>query len=435
MQTSRYLKTFSFEERPGSRLVFSTKKTSTAVLTDEVLCSIDRGTLSAEDLATLSKLGLIVPDKEAEKQSMLDYVDRLNARNSNLNISVVINLDCNFRCVYCYEEGMKGSLYMSDDTIGQLIGFIKARFTSDKKTLNIDFYGGEPLLSRGPIKYISEALQAFTRERGAEYSFTLVTNGSLFTGRVAEELSRVGLAAIKVTLDGPAEIHNRYRPFKTGAGSFDAIIRNLKETCDLVKIGIGGNFDRGNYEKFIPLLDFLEKEGLTPDRISNIKFSPVMKRPAGDTSPADYADGCMSVNEPWLFKADSLLREEVLRRGYRTSRLMPMPCQVEITDTYVVNFDGAVCKCPTFIGRKDYEIGNLRDGIRDYREAYKLDIWKNERCLECEYLPLCFGGCRYMAYIRDGNIDSIDCKKSYMDAALETLVRQDIKYRRPVAAG
>jgi uncharacterized protein len=324
---------------------------------------------------------------------------------------------------------------MSDDTIGQLIEFIKAKFTSDKKTLNIDFYGGEPLLSKGPIKYISEALQAFTRERGAEYAFTLVTNGSLFTRKVAEELAPVGLRAIKVTLDGPAEIHNRYRPFRTGAGSFDVIVRNLKETCDIVKIGIGGNFDSGNYEKFIPLLDYLEKEGLTPDRVSQVKFSPVMKRPAGDTSPADYVDGCMSINEPWLFKADLLLREEVLRRGYPMPKLLPMPCQVEITDTYVVNFDGAIYKCPTFIGRRGYEIGNLKDGITDYREAYRLDIWKNEKCLECEYLPLCFGGCRYMAYIRDGNIDSIDCKKAYMDATLETLIRQDITFRRPAATG
>jgi uncharacterized protein len=162
-----------------------------------------------------------------------------------------------------------------------------------------------------------------------------------------------------------------------------------------------------------------------------MKFSPVMQRPPGDASPADYSDGCMSVNEPWLLKADALLREEILRRGYSTSKLMPMPCQVEITDSYVVNFDGEVYKCPTFIGRKGFGIGNLRDGISDYRTTYKLDIWKNDECLDCAYLPLCFGGCRYMAYIRDGDIDKIDCKKPYLDAALETLITQDIKYRRP----
>ncbi len=428
---SPYISTFPFEERPGSRLVFSSKKTSVAVLTDEVLRSIEAGTLSSEDLATLTKLGVAVHDREEEKRMMLTYVDGLNAGNRNLNISVIINLDCNFRCVYCYEEGLKGNIYMSGETIEQLLSFIKAGFTPGKNDLNIDFYGGEPLMSKAAIKYISGNLKAFTSERGAEYGFTLVTNGSLFNRKTAEELSEVGLKAIKVTLDGPAEVHDRYRPFKSGAGSFDAIIRNLKDTCDIVKIGIGGNFERGNYEKFIPLLDILEKEGLTPYRVSQVKFSPVMSRPAGDISPMDYSDGCMSINEPWLFEADLRRREEVLKRGYRVPRLMPMPCHAEIDDAFVVNVDGEIYKCPTFIGRKGYGIGNVKEGIRDGRDAYRLDNWKNGKCLGCEYLPICFGGCRYMAFLRDGNIETIDCKKPYLDAALETLIRQDIKYRKP----
>ena len=107
---------------------------------------------------------------------------------------------------------------------------------------------------------------------------------------------------------------------------------------------------------------------------------------------------------------------------------MPMPCQVEIVDSFTVNYDGSICKCPAFVGRQAFAIGTLRDGVGDYREIYKLDMWKNDRCIECEYLPLCFGGCRYMAYVRGGSID-LDCKKPYLDAALETLIRQDLKYR------
>ena len=431
MRLSRYLKTYPFEEMPGSLVVYSTKKTSVTLLNNDFFRSITNSSLSPEDESALSKLGITVTDAEEERQSMLEYVDVLNAKNKNLNLSVIINLDCNFSCIYCYEEGLKGKLYMSDETVRHLIEFIKAKFTGDKKTLNIDFYGGEPLLSTGIIKDISEALKSFTEERGAEYTFTLVTNGSLFTKKVAEALTHIGLRAIKVTLDGPAEIHNKYRPFRTGSGSFETIMRNLKETCDLVKIGIGGNFDTESYEKFIPLLDQLEKAGLTPDRIWEVKFGPVMKRPAGDTSPTDYHDGCMSINEPWLLKAEALLREDILRRGYATSKLMPMPCQVEITDNYVVNFDGVIYKCPTFIGRKGFAIGDVRHGTTDCADSYRLNNWKNDTCLDCEYLPLCFGGCRYMSYMRDGNIDTIDCKKPYLNAALETLIKQDIKYRKP----
>lgn len=429
MKLSYYIKTYPFEERPGYLLVYSTKKASMILLKEETYQSIEKGMLSPADEAMLSKLGIIVPDRESEKRAMLGMLNELNAKNSGLNITVVLNLDCNFNCIYCYESDMKGKLYMTDETTDLLIDFIKGKFTHDKKSLNIDFYGGEPLLSTGLIKSISSEMKSFTKSRGASYTFTLVTNGSLFKRQIAEEMALIGLQGVKITIDGPAEIHNICRPFKSGAGSFDTIIRNIKETCDIVKIGIGSNFLRENYERFPLLMDYLEKERLTPDRISVVKFDPVMKRPEGDTSPTDYIDGCMSINEPWLIRAGALLREEVLRRGYNTPKLMPMPCQVEITDSYVVDFDGVIYKCPAFIGKKGFEIGNLRDGVMDYSDSHKLGIWKNEDCVECEYLPLCFGGCRYMAYIRDGGIDNTDCKKPYLDATLETFIKQDIKYR------
>ena len=387
-----------------------------------------KGLLSPSDEALLSRLGFIVEDREAEKRAMLNFFDDANSRDPVLNIIVVLNLDCNFSCIYCYEGDMKGKLYMSDETAGGLIDFIKERFTEDKKTLLIDFYGGEPLLSIGLIKSISGALKPFCERRGASYTFTLVTNGSLFTKRVAEQLVPLGLKRVKITLDGPAEIHNRYRPFKSGAGSFDTIIGNIKDTCDLVKIGIGGNFEKNNYKKFPLLLDYLLREGLTPDSIPSIKFYPVIKRPAGDLSPTDYKGGCMSVNEPWIVEAEAGLREEILRRGYKTPKLAPILCMVETTDAYVVNFDGVIYKCPAFIGKEGFEVGDVQTGVKDYSAIYKLGIWKNEDCARCEYLPLCFGGCRYMTFVRDGNIERLDCQKDYLDASLETLIKQDIKY-------
>lgn len=429
MQLSHYLKVYPCEERPDHLLLFSTKKASKILLKKEMYQAIEEGTLSPSDEALLSKLGMIVHDREEEKRAIFGLFEDINTKNPGLNIMVVLNLDCNFSCIYCYEGGMKGNLYMSDTTADHLIDFIKDNFPEHKKSLLIDFYGGEPLLSIRLIKSISRALKSFTESRGASYNFTLVTNGSLFTRLVAEELAPLGLKSVKITLDGPAEIHNRYRPFKSGAGSFDTIIRNIRETCDLVKIGIGGNFERDNYEKFSLLLDYLVGEGLTPDKIGMVKFDPVMKPPEGDISPPDYRGGCMCINEPWLAGAAAELREEILKRGYNTLKLIPITCMIEIAESYVVNFDGVIYKCPGFIGKKGFEVGELRRSVKDYNSSYKLGIWKNEDCAGCEYLPLCFGGCRYMTFVRDGNIDTVDCQKSYLDASLETLIKQDIKYR------
>lgn len=433
MQLSQYLKVYPCEESPGHVLLFSTRTVSKILLKRETYETLEKGgALSPSDEALLSKLGILVRNREEEQRNVLGLFDKLNARNPGLSVMVVLNLDCNFACTYCYEGEMKGKLYMSDETADRLIDFIKANFPERETSLLIDFYGGEPLLSAGLIKRISRALKSFTETRGAAYSFTLVTNGSLFTRRIAEELAPYGLKGVKITLDGPAETHDLCRPFKSGRGSFATVIANIKETCDLVKIGIGGNFQRDNHEKFPLLLDYLTEEGLTPGRIAMVKFDPVMKHPQGDPSPPDCTGGCMSINEPWLSAASLRLREEILKRGYSTQKLRPITCMIESTNSYMVNFDGLIYKCPGLIGKPGYEAGDLCTGVRGYASAYKLGIWKNEDCSGCEYLPLCFGGCRYMTFLRNGNIDAVDCQKAYLDAALETLVKQDIKYKPQV---
>jgi len=429
MERSPYLKVYPYEDKPDHCLLYSTKKSSLILLKEKTLQKIDQGTLSPSDEALLKKLGMVVDDREEEKRTTLSVVDQLNKNNPELQVVVVLNLDCNFACLYCYEGDMKGNFFLTDQTAQRLIEFIKGRFTTHKKALRIDFYGGEPLLSVNVIKSISSTLKSYIESKGGTYGFTLVTNGSFFNRKIARELVPLGLDGVKITLDGPAEIHNKYRPFKSGAGSFDIIIRNMKETWDLAPISLGGNFEKTNYKDFPRLLDYLLKEDLTPEKIPVVKFDPVMSGPQGNHAPTDYRGGCMSINEPWILEASSLLREEILKRGYHTPKMAPMFCMIENADGFVVNFDGTIYKCPAFIGHEAYAIGDLETGLRDYRETHKLDIWKNEECLGCEYLPLCFGGCRYMTFMRNGTIDALDCKKPHLDAFLETAINQDMKYR------
>ncbi|MDH5768646.1 MAG: SPASM domain-containing protein, partial [Nitrospirota bacterium] len=223
------------------------------------------------------------------------------------------------------------------------------------------------------------------------------------------------------------ENHDYYRPFKSGSGTFDIIIRNLKETCEIIKIQIGGNFNPENYRGIPYLLDYLIEQGITPEKISLVKFAPISK--TGEKfAPPEFTGGCASINEPWLIEASIFLREEILKRGFNTPRITPSFCMIESPDDIVVNYDGTLYKCPGFIGWKGFEVGDLRTGIRYYHESHNLDLWKKDECLDCEYLPLCFGGCRYMKLLRDGNIDDVDCRKPFLDATLETFIKQDITY-------
>ncbi len=427
MQLSQYIKIFPHED--GRKILFSTKKASVVIVTEDILRLIEEEGLSPEDEKQLLELGLLTPDPAQEKQDVLNFFDRVNERNIGFQATCVLNMDCNFACTYCYQGDLKGDLYMSDQTAAQFIEFIKRRFSAQKEKLLIDFYGGEPLLSYDLIKTISRELKSFAESRGASYKSTLVSNGSLFTRKRAKELAQLGLTSIKITLDGPPEIHNRNRPFKNGKGSFQTLINNIKNTHDIVKVGIGGNYTRDNFEQFVSLLDCLEKEGLTGDKLGVVKFSPVMKPLEGYTL-TDCRTGCLSVTEPWIVEAEKVLRKEILKRGYSTPKPSPILCLVENRDSHVVNYDGRIYKCPGFLGVEGWAVGDLETGMENYDDVYKIGVWNNEECGACVYLPLCFGGCRYMSFLRNGAITGIDCGKTYLDSSLELCVKQDIKYRK-----
>jgi uncharacterized protein len=382
--------------------------------------------LSDEEKETLVAEGFLVKDVSEEKRGMLSFIREVNALDKTLNYILVLNLDCNLGCTYCFEGQRKGKFYLSDETAGRFVDFVK-RSSVGKEEINITFYGGEPLLSMDRIEAISQELRLFAQQQKLIYGFSLVTNGTLLTTENVKRLTPLGLKGAKVTLDGPKEVHDAFRPFKSGAGSFDVIMRNIRDVCHMIRIQIGGNYTQEHYREFPRLLDVLSGNGLTPDKLSLVKFDPVVSE-SSEFAPRDFHDGCASINEPWISEASLFLREEIVKRGYRTPKVMPSPCAIEREGNLVVNYDGALYKCPGLIGRTDCRVGDLKSGLIDYMSSHDLDVWKNEECLACEYLPLCFGGCKYMKLLRDGTLRGINCQKQYLDQTLAGLVAQDITY-------
>lgn len=469
MILSRYCKIYPYKETPNSVLLFSTKKASSILVPGSMIEDIEKGNISEEEKETLLKLGFLVNDADEEREEMLGFIEELNSINKKFSAILVMNLDCNLACRYCFEGSRKGRFYMTQETADLFIEFVKNKYLHVYNTLpsnplikgwehtpaplsrgdfssplmgndwgerrllediKIIFYGGEPLLSTELIIYLSERLKSFAENKNIKYSASLITNGTLLTRNVVEKLKPLGLKIASITLDGPRNVHDRFRPFKSGRGSFDTIVRNVKDVCDMINVQIGGNFTQENYREFPFLLDYLMDNGLTPDKIPYVKFDPVFKESEG-IAPPDFHDGCGSINEPWLFDAGIFLRGEILKRGFGTQKIIPSPCMMELKDSLVVNYDGGFYKCPGLIGREKFRIGDLKTGIEDYRVSHNLDNWKNEECLNCSYLPLCFGGCRYMKLVRDGSMEGVDCKKPYLDAALRDLVFQDIEPTRP----
>lgn len=429
MDVSHYVKIYSSPDDPDNVLIYSTLRGSVLQVSQSAVEAMFKGSLDSDEQETMVRLGILVPDPLAEQQQVAGYFDWANSNARRFTALVTLNLDCNLACPYCYEDHFRAKSYMSEATADKLVETILTGPMTAGWEVLLDFYGGEALLSIPLIRRIAGPLREISNKNGTAFSFNLVTNGTLLTRSVAEELLSLGLTGARFTIDGPPDIHNRQRPFVSGNGSFDLIINNLSEVCDLAKVQLGGNFTRDNYRRFPELLDLLEGKGITPDKLYMVQFSPVILK-AGEAGLSGFAMGCACINEPWLIYASLYLREEILKRGWKTPKPRLAGCMVEFENDLIVAWDGSLFKCPAFMGWEDLKIGTLTDGINDYHESHNMDVWKHEECLECPYLPLCFGGCRFLRRLRTGAIDGIDCRKQYFDKALEQIIRQDITLRR-----
>lgn len=130
-----------------------------------------------------------------------------------------------------------------------------------------------------------------------------------------------------------------------------------------------------------------------------------------------------------MIEASLFLRGEILKRGFNTLKFRPSGCMIEFRNDLVVGHDGGLYKCPAFMGDESLRIGSLVDGVGDYSQSHGLDVWKCDECLDCSYLPLCYGGCRFLTKLRTGAMDGVDCRRTYLDATLEQIIVQDMTLR------
>lgn len=426
MILSQYSKIYRHPEDKDLRTLFSTRTMASVDLTAESIKELKRNRVSSKNKKLLQSKGLLAKSSASEKKELLRFMDDFDSSSDIFGAVLVMSLDCNLGCKYCFEGARKGKFYLSRETGEAFVNFIRSQDFEGKDRLHILFYGGEPLLSADAVIRLAGDLKKVADKKKVDFTFGCITNGTLLTPRLVKKLNPLGLKYAGVTIDGPKDVHDRFRPFKNGKGSFDIIMRNVREACSLTDIRINGNFTQANYPEFPRLLDVLIDQGVTPELISSVDFSSVVNE-NGKFNP-DFHEGCGSISEPWLFEAAVFLREEILKRGFRTQKLLPAVCAIEWKSSIVVNYDGSLYKCPGLIGRKRYCIGDLKSGMRDYRTSHGLNNWKNEKCLSCAYLPLCFGGCRYMKLIRTGTMRGRDCKKRFFDWTLESFVRQDSRY-------
>jgi len=409
--------------QPGQRILFSTRKGSSCLISEQALEALKQNSGSTRLIESLSKLGMLISETAQECEEIQTLPKTLDQISTLLRILIVPGMSCNFGCQYCY-EGKKKTRQMSNETITQLINYIKELCSPKIKKIRLDFYGGEPLLYTEYIKKISTQLQNWAHKKGIGFVFTLVTNGSLLRPDLVIELKEFGLKAVRVTLDGPAEIHDKSRPFKNGNPSFNTIVKNLCDCVHLVSINVSSNYCQDNYRYFPDLLDILIENGLGPNQLRSVDFFPVLQTSGGQSQ--GFSKGCSWCGEPWVAEAALYLRGETLKKGFPVRKLTPSPCMMQRQNIYMVNWDGLLYKCPILINKNQFAVGSLHEQPGPSCMEEVNDWRSNKECKKCVYLPLCFGGCAAIRIERKGNVRGVDCWRPFYEKLIPVMIQQDL---------
>src|SRR5207248_3665794 len=371
----------------------------------------------------LTENGFLVSNRDADRRALDAYMTSVKSDTSELHVTVLTTLQCNFACDYCFQgdhgDYNKFAAKMSLETAARVAAWIERELDRvAPERLVLTFFGGEPLLNL-PVMYdLAERTWRATQARGISMLINVITNGLLLTPDVVDRLAPYGLNGIKITLDGDRDTHNRMRPLRGGQGTFDRIIENVRRVAGRVSIAIGGNFDESSVDSYPALLDFLKEQEFA-DKLVKVNFKPIVRtasvqatakgvlplipvgtngKPLNGTcmtsagSGGTVCDTCHLADDKLSF-----LRDETKRRGFPTPDGVHMgPCQIHRENSHTIGPDGSLYACPGFTGEQSLSTGHI-DGRQEEwqvraRERFdRIGAWK--ACGDCAFIPVCAGGC------------------------------------------
>jgi uncharacterized protein len=355
---------------------------------------------------------------------------------------------CNMRCRYCiYHDGYPHnrpftSKRMSSQTALKSIDYMKQY--GDQHEVYITFYGGEPLLEFELLKEVIEYSKVALAGRTVHYSFT--TNLTVLTPKMAEYFSTVENLAILCSIDGPKEVHDMYRVYKNGTGSFDDVFKKFKLLNDVVKkngnnvtIGVNAVYmppfsvDKVNeINEFFTNLDFTHEDfsyqigyasfGTVPEELlTESDFNDQSLREWQDKK-INMTNDFEKIKEQSMFSSLDLIHKRNVTK--RATNYVPMNgCCVAGSRRLFVSTDGEFFACER-IGNSP-AIGSVDEGLIEEKVYDKYvyefsEAWENI-CSDCWAAKLC-GSCYVdrmdSSGVREPNLENCEYYRSSAERSL-----------------
>ena len=324
-----------------------------------------------------------------------------------------ISHDCNLRCKYCFAstgEFGKGRKLMPVETGKKAIDFLLTH-SGNRHNLELDFFGGEPLMNWDAVKEIVDYARSKEEEYNKKFRFTVTTNGVLLDDDSIDYINKE-MKNVVLSLDGRKCVNDNMRLAINGKGSYDVIVPKFQK---LVEKRLQGDnkeyYARGTFTK--NNLDFAQDVYHIAD---DLGFDQLSVEPVIADASEPYA--ITEEDLPTIFAEYEKLAVEMIRRKKEEGRCFNFfhfmidldqgPCAIKrlrgcgCGNEYVsVTPDGDIYPCHQFVGNDEWKMGNLDDETLDVEMKDKFacsNIYTKEGCKDCWCKFYCSGGCNANNY-------------------------------------
>ena len=343
----------------------------------------------------------------------------LKAKTSGVVKALCLHIahTCNLNCSYCFASQGKyhGERAVMSFEVGKRALDFLIENSGTRRNLEVDFFGGEPLMNFEVVKQLVEYARSVEGQYGKNFRFTLTTNGILIDDDVIDFCNRE-MSNVVISLDGRKEIHDRYRVDYAGNGSWERIVPKFQK---LVEARGGKNYYvRGTFTHANP--DFLNDIKQMLDLgFTELSMEPVVSVP-GD--PEELTEEDLPIILDQYEKLAELMLERD-REGkpftfyHYMIDLTGGPCIYKRisgcgsgTEYMAVTPWGDLYPCHQFVGEEKFLLGNIYDGVTNtaVRDEFgSCNVYVREDCRDCWAKLYCSGGCAANAYHATGSVRGV----------------------------
>ncbi|MGB4594471.1 MAG: radical SAM protein [Anaerolineaceae bacterium] len=373
---------------------------------------------------SLIEMDFLVEDPQTSLDNYCSNVAMEVSQDTHLKVVIVVTSACNMMCPYCYEHGIDRNVQITSAFIDNCINHLKNYILANSiESLHICLFGGEPTTFwNGTIK-LMQKIKSLTENLQITLSCDIVTNGFLFSIDKVIDLVPFNLTGIQISLDGSSAYHNRRRFTKHTRDTYSTILENI--SAILLSEYQGSIYLRINIDSVnIPgIRDCISDLAQLP-KFSKIQLSFGFITPTINDSDSQKFINMWQLNECEMVNAYIDLLQFALATGFD----MPLYyaydslCIAKTKHSHVISPDGSIQKCLSMVGRKVGTVSYVGDKIDSFQfvEIEKL----LEPCKErmCPYIPLCFGGCRFDAFLSTGDFHGFACRKDLTESINKRLL-------------